>query len=74
MRTYAETQMLLDRRGKRRHKKRHSVNKERSHEERSAALLARHVCAERDRAFRAYKKQARLYWLGERDGHPEKPF
>lgn len=70
LRTLEETQRLANAHSKRRHPKRHSVNRERSREARRRALEAKVAREANDKRFRVYKALVRAYWAGEIDSHP----
>ena len=61
---------LVYRKPKRRHKKRHSVNRERSFVERKRHHQGKAKAAKDLRERKAYDEQVKAFWLGERDTHP----
>jgi len=55
---------------KRNHKKRHSVNKEKSYLDRTKAAEAKKRIKEQADSMRAFNALARAYWTGAADVHP----
>jgi hypothetical protein len=55
---------------KRNHKKRHSVNKEKSHTDRQKAARAKQKRAAYTTKMQTFQKLARAYWTGVADEHP----
>jgi len=55
---------------RRNHKKRHSVNKEKSHTDRQKAARAKKKRAAHTAKMQAFQALARAYWRGDADKHP----
>lgn len=68
--SYEERLNLLNHKPKRFHKKRHSVNRERSRECKAQAAEARQNAKAAKAARKQFLEAARAYWAGLRDGHP----
>jgi hypothetical protein len=64
---------LKHQRSKRIHPKRHSVNRERSFQERQKAEEHAKYLANDAEKRTSYKRSVRAYWIGERDSHPDTP-
>jgi hypothetical protein len=56
---------------RRKHGKRHSVNRERSREESAKAAKGRLRAQASNNEAAVYKAAVRAYWRGEREGHPD---
>lgn len=69
-RSIEDAQRLLDRRGKRKHKKRHRVNDERSFLDRTKHARVMVLVADIVAKKRSYDQRVRAYWLGLAYGHP----
>lgn len=69
-RSIEDAQRLLDRKGKRKHKKRHRVNDERSFLGRTKHARIMGLVADIVAKKRSYNQSVRAYWLGFADGHP----
>lgn len=70
MNRFGDRAVLLERRTRRGHKKRHSVNREKSYEASRKHRLSVHKRKERDKRFAEFKRQVAAYWRGDIDEHP----
>lgn len=68
---FAPPKWYIGAKKKRNHKKRHSVNKEKSIADKVKALKAKTEHAKMLAAMKKYHKECSLYWNGERETHPK---